>query len=70
MAVCHLPPAPPTIFNSAQDIPEAVITYKKNENTRLTLMYQRYEFTDSIGASQGNNNYSADQWICELNLKY
>jgi hypothetical protein len=57
-------------FNSAQDIPEAVITYKKNENTRLTLMYQRYEFTDSIGASQGNNNYSADQWICELNLKY
>ncbi len=57
-------------FHHRQLIPEIALSYKKGENQRATLIYHRYSFVDSIGASSGGNNYEADQFLLEVLLSF
>ncbi len=49
-----------------QEIPELALSYKKGKDLRATLIYHRYDFIDSIGASAGENNYEGNQLLAEF----
>jgi len=57
-------------FHHRQGIPEVALTYrikdKEKDQLRMTAMYHRYAFVDSIAASAGNNNYEAHQVMMEV----
>lgn len=57
-------------FHHRQGIPEVAVTYrikeKDKDQFRITAMYHRYDFVDSIAVSAGNNNYAAHQMIVEV----
>lgn len=57
-------------FHHRQGIPEVAVSYRIKERDtdrfRLTALYHRYNFVDSIAASSDNNNYSAHQMIVEV----
>lgn len=57
-------------FHHRQGIPEVALSYrikeKDKDRFRMTAMYHRYDFVDSIAASAGNNNYEAHQFIAEV----
>ena len=56
-------------FHHRQGIPEVALMYrvkeKDKDRLRVTAIYHRYDFKDSIAASAGNNNYEAHQMILE-----
>ena len=56
-------------FHHRQTIPEVALSYrikeKDKDRLRVTALYHRYDFVDSIPASAGNNNYEAHQMIVE-----
>ncbi len=56
-------------FHHRQGIPEVALMYrvkeKEKDRFRVTALYHRYEFEDSIAASAGNNHYEAHQMIVE-----
>ncbi len=56
-------------FHHRQGIPEIALSYRIRDRdrdvVRVTALYHRYGFLDSIAASQGNNNYEAHQMILE-----
>lgn len=56
-------------FHSRQEIPELSLNWRR-ENLRMTLLYNRYEFVDSIADSAGINNYAADQLTAEVFWKF
>lgn len=57
-------------FHHRQGIPEVALSYrireKDKDRFRVTAIYHRYDFVDSIAASAGNNNYEAHQMIVEV----
>lgn len=57
-------------FHHRQTIPEVALSYrikeKDKDRFRVTALYHRYDFVDSIAASAGNNNYEAHQMIVEV----
>lgn len=57
-------------FHHRQEVPELSLTYKRGENLRASLLYQRYNFIDSITDSVGQNNYEANQLILEVYGRY
>lgn len=56
-------------FHHWQGIPEVALSYrikeKDKDRFRITAIYHRYDFVDSIAASAGNNNYEAHQVLVE-----
>ncbi len=57
-------------FHSRQIIPELGLSYARGEDFRVALLYQRYDFTDSIPASAGQNNYDANQLLADFFWKF
>lgn len=57
-------------FHSRQTIPELIMTYKKSENLRASLSYQWIDFSDSISASAGQNDYEADLVLADFLWKF
>lgn len=57
-------------FHHRQGIPELSLSYrikdKGKDRFRLTAIYHRYDFVDSIAASTGRNNYEAHQALVEM----
>lgn len=57
-------------FHHRQGIPELSLSYrikdKEKDQFRLTAIYHRYDFVDSIAASTGRNNYEAHQALVEM----
>lgn len=60
-------------FHHRQGIPEIALQYrvkdpaaKEKDQLRVSAMYHRYDFVDSIAASVGNNNYEAHQVLLEV----
>jgi len=57
-------------FHHRQTIPEVALSYRLKEQgkdrLRLTALYHRYDFVDSLAASAGNNNYQAHQMVMEV----
>ena len=57
-------------FHHRQGIPEVAIAYrvkdKGQDQFRVTAVYHRFDFVDSIAASAGNNNYEAHQMLAEV----
>ena len=57
-------------FHHRQGIPEIALEYRIKDHDkdrfRVTAMYHRYDFVDSIPASAGNNDYEANQLFVEV----
>ena len=59
-------------FHHRQGMPEVALQYRIKDKTgkadrlRITALYQRYDFVDSIAASAGHNNYEAHQLVTEV----
>lgn len=57
-------------FHHRQGIPEVALAYrikeKDKDRFRVTALYHRYDFVDSIAASSGQNNYAAHQMLMEV----
>ncbi len=55
-------------FESYQDVPEAALMYKFNQDSRAYLIYHYYNFEDHNAGSQGRNDYYGHQLILEVKV--